>query len=244
MKYIGIDGCKGGWFYVWLDEGQSYGYGILETIDALTGLVNSTDTALIDMPIGLMEAGFHERQCDRAARKLLKKRASSIFPAPCRQSLQADDYLSASNINFTVTGRRLSRQTYFIMPKIRELDLFMGTDGRQLDIHEFHPELGFLALNRFVPLKFSKKTGAGQQERQHILSRYTPSCEAVIIRAKNRFLRRQAGVDDILDALCGAVSASFRDHFIFLPTVPETDPRGLTMQIVYAGPGISCPSSK
>lgn len=242
MKYIGIDGCQGGWFYVWLDDGHSYGFGILDTIDALAGLLDSTDIALIDMPIGLKETGPQERQCDKAARQLLKKRASSIFPAPCRQSLQADNYLWASGINFTVTGRRLSRQTYYIMPKIRELDRFMETAGRQLTIHEFHPELGFLALNRFIPLKFSKKTAAGQQERQQILSRSIPSARGITAMAKKRFLRRQARVDDILDALCGAVTAAFRDHFIFLPDIPETDPHGLPMQIVYADPDICRPS--
>jgi len=243
LKYFGIDGCKAGWFYVWLDDRQSYGFGILETIDALTGLVDCTGTVLIDMPIGLKETGPQERRCDKAARQLLKNRASSIFPAPCRQSLRADDYLSASDTNFTVTGRRLSKQTYFIMPKIRELDHFMGAEGKQLDIHEFHPELGFLALNRFAPLKFSKKTGAGQQKRQHILSRYIPSAGAIIALAKNRFLRRQAGMDDILDAFCGAVTAAFRDHLIFLPAVPDIDPRGLDMQIVYADPDSPCPLS-
>ncbi|MFO7988152.1 MAG: DUF429 domain-containing protein [Desulfotignum sp.] len=239
MKYAGIDGCRDGWFYVWLDTAQSYGFGVLDTIEELAGLMDSTDTVLIDMPIGLKEAGPHERQCDRAARKLLKKKASSIFPAPCRQSLDVEDYRSASALNHAISGRRLSRQTYFIMSKIRELDRFIRGCGRRLDIREFHPELGFLALNRFVPLMFSKKTVSGQMERVKILSRYLPSSSVILTRAKKRFLRKQAEVDDILDSLCGAVTASFKDHFISLPAVPETDSYGLPMQIVYADPGIS-----
>ncbi|MEX1312887.1 MAG: DUF429 domain-containing protein [Desulfotignum sp.] len=240
MKYVGIDGCRGGWCHVWLDTNGSHGFGILKTIDALSGLVDSTDAlVLVDMPIGLKETGPCERQCDRAARKLLKKRGSSIFPAPCRQSLKAMNYPVASALNHAVTGRRLSRQTYHIMPKIRELDDFIRGAGQRLDIKEFHPELGFLALNRFVPLVFSKKTRSGQMERQKILSRYPPSSSAILSKAKKRFLRNQAAVDDILDALCGAVAASFKDHLVSLPAEPETDPCGLPMQIVYADPVIS-----
>jgi predicted RNase H-like nuclease len=242
VKYLGIDGCRGGWFYVWLHTEDSHGFGILKTIDALTGLVDNTDAfVLIDMPIGLSETGPHERQCDKAARKLLKKRGSSIFPAPCRQSLQAHDYLTASDINHKVTGRRLSRQTYHLMPKIWELDGFIRGSGRGLEIREFHPELGFLALNRFVPLTFSKKNVSGQRERLEILSRYAPCSPAILSEAAKRFPRNQAGVDDILDALCGAVAASFKDHLVSLPAVPETDPRGLPMQIVYADPDKAAP---
>lgn len=108
--------------------------------------------------------------------------------------------------------------------------------GRRLDIREFHPELGFLALNRFVPLMFSKKTVSGQKERLEILSEYVPSSAAILARANKRFLRNQAGEDDILDALCGAVTAMFKDQLVSLPAAPETDPLGLPMQIVYADP--------
>ncbi len=237
MKYVGIDGCRGGWFHVWLDSEGSHASGILKTIDELTALPDSAGAlVLIDMPIGLKEAGSHERQCDRAARKLLKKKGSSIFPVPCRQSLAENEYPLASECNHVVTGRRLSRQTYHIMPKIRELDGFIRGAGRRLDIREFHPELGFLALNRFVPLRFSKKTGSGQEERLEILSGYVSTSPAILSEAAKRFPRNQTGVDDILDALCGAVTASFKDHLVSLPAVPETDPRGLPMQIVYADP--------
>ena len=164
MKYAGIDGCRGGWCHVWLDTNGSHGSGILRTIDEWTGLPDNADAiVLIDMPIGLKETGPNERRCDSAARKLLKKRGSSIFPAPCRQSLAADEYPLASDLNQAVTGRRLSLQSYYIMPKIRELDRFMRDVARRLDIREFHPELGFLALNRFVPLKHSKKTGPARK---------------------------------------------------------------------------------
>ncbi len=115
----------------------------------------------------------------------------------------------------------------------------------RLDIREFYPELGFLALNRFVPLRFSKKTVSGRNERLNILSRYAPGSPAILSDAAKRFPRHRAGVDDILDALCGAVAASFKDHLVSLPAVPETDPLGLPMQIVYANPekSRSCPVS-
>jgi len=237
VKSAGIDGCRGGWCHVWLDTDGFHGSGILRTIDEWTGLPDSADAiVLIDMPIGLKETGPHERQCDKAARKLLKKRGSSIFPAPCRQSLAEQEYLPASDLNQAVTGRRLSKQTYHLMPRIRELDRFIRGAGRRLNIREFHPELGFLALNRFVPLTFSKKTGSGQEERLKILSRHVAASPTIFSEAAKQLPRNQAGLDDILDALCGAVAASFRNHLVSLPALPETDPRGLPMQIVYADP--------
>ncbi len=222
---------------MWLDSDGVHGSGILRTIDEWTGLPDSADAiVLIDMPVGLKETGPHERQCDRAARKLLKKRGSSIFPAPCRQSLAEQEYLPASDRNQAVTGRRLSKQTYHLMPKIRELDRFIRGAGRGLDFKEFHPELGFLALNRFVPLTYSKKHRSGREERLEILSRYVSCSPAILSEAAMRCPRNQAGMDDILDALCGAIAASFKDHLVSLPSVLEIDPCGLPMQIVYADP--------
>jgi predicted RNase H-like nuclease len=168
---------------VWLETNGFHGSGILKTIDELTALPESADAVvLIDMPIGLKETCPHERQCDRAARKLLKKRGSSIVPAPCRQSLQAMDYPSASAVNYSVTGRRLSWQTYHIMPKIRELDGFIRGAGLRLEIREFHPELGFLALNRFVPLTFSKKTLSGSGQIRSCFSRAAIPARAALLR--------------------------------------------------------------
>ena len=50
---------------------------------------------------------------------------SSIFPAPCRQSLAEQKYRAASDRNQAVTGRRLFKQTCHLMPKTDPLGLPM-----------------------------------------------------------------------------------------------------------------------
>ena len=80
---IGIDGCKAGWFYFRFD-GDAISYGVTETLAEILADVDDEACVLVDMPIGLLEAGKKERQCDLAAREALspgrasRTRASSV----------------------------------------------------------------------------------------------------------------------------------------------------------------------
>jgi len=64
-----------------------------------------------------------------------------------------------------ITCRRLSKQTYSIIPKIREVDEYLikhpEMQGR---LSETHPEVCFWALSDNA-MKFSKKRRAGREER-------------------------------------------------------------------------------
>jgi predicted RNase H-like nuclease len=234
-KYIGIDGCKKGWFYFSLDDDRSYDFGILKTIREVSIISNKGDIILIDIPIGLREKDKLERTCDKEARKLLKRKGSSVFPAPSRLSLNAKDYQTASNLNYKYTGRKLSKQSYSIIPKIKDVDDFVRTIGQSYRIREFHPELCFLALNDFIPLKYSKNKKEGQIEREKILSKYFKSVSEIISQASKHFLRRQVAIDDIVDAIVGALTAIFKDRTITTPLYPEIDNKNLKMEILYPG---------
>ena len=123
MEFIGIDGCKDGWFCVSLDEDTAYSYRIIQDAESLERYIAHASSVLIDIPIGLLDAGTVERQCDKQGRKLLRpKRASSVFPAPARQTLQAGSFQEAQLINRRVNGRGLSQQSWNIVPKIRQID--------------------------------------------------------------------------------------------------------------------------
>lgn len=79
----------------------------------------------IDIPIGLLDG---TRACDTAARKLLgQPRGSSVFPSPCRAAIQVASYGDACDANELRTGRKLSRQTWGIAPKIKQVDDAMTT---------------------------------------------------------------------------------------------------------------------
>lgn len=77
--------------------------------------------------MGLPDAG--PRECDQMARARLKHpRASSVFPTPIRPMLDAVTYAQACQIGETTDGRKLSKQTWAIVPKIKEVDQFIRTD--------------------------------------------------------------------------------------------------------------------
>ena len=233
MNYIGIDGCRAGWLYIRLDKNCSYDFGLLESIKELPKIAAWESVICIDIPIGLREKDTRERLCDTEARKLLKKKGSSIFPALSRLSLDAGDYQTASELNFKFTGRKLSKQSFALSKKIKEVDDFIQTSEKKYHILECHPELCFLALNDFEPLQYSKKEKNGRAEREKILSNHLTSARSVIDKVSQRFLRKQVAFDDILDALVTAVAATFEERLLAVPRLPETDEKNIEMKIVY-----------
>ena len=142
-KYIGIDGCKDGWFCVFLNDHNDYSYTVVPDAGVLEEVVGQATSVLIDIPIGLLDRGPDERLCDRAARKLLGAgRAPSVFPSPARQSLIAGNYQEALAINRGSTGRGLSQQAWAIVPKIREIDSLLRSRKESPGVmRECHPEL-------------------------------------------------------------------------------------------------------
>jgi predicted RNase H-like nuclease len=88
MMFVGVDGCKKGWFAIKLTEGEEWASSVFENIDQLWGEFKRAAVILIDIPIGLKEHGPEERECDVEARRFLGKgRASSVFRPPSRKAI-------------------------------------------------------------------------------------------------------------------------------------------------------------
>ncbi len=234
MKYIGIDGCKSGWFYVGLDENDKYSFGVISDISEINNEINKAEQVLIDIPIGLRETHTRERFCDLEARKVLGPRRSSVFPPPSRLALNYESYLEASAVNLKCTGRRLSKQSFAILKKIREVDEFIRNSELQNKIREMHPEICFWGLNGNKPMEYNKKKPDGILERTLLLNRYYRKTEVLLADAKIKYLRKDLAIDDILDALAGAITAKNINNLKSLPATPEIDLKGLRMEIVYA----------
>jgi len=238
-KYIGIDGCRDGWFCVCLDDSDEWSYSVVSNASALLELVQDADSVLIDIPVGMLDGGTLERECDRTARRWLSpKRSSSVFPVPVRQTLLAADYEAALQINRKVSARGISLQSWFILPKIREIDELLSTHNElQGVVRECHPELCFYALNKRQAMRFNKKKDEGRQERLAVLQYFFSDCNELFERASSDYLRRQLAHDDIIDAMVCAVTAKYGfDHYLTLPPVPQKDINGLPMEIVYWSP--------
>ena len=102
MSFVGVDGCKGGWFAIRLEDDKPSSVEVFCNIKELWKKWNDASLILIDIPIGLSDA---KRQCDSDARKALGSRHSTVFTPPCREAVQVPCYSEASDCNCKVTGR-------------------------------------------------------------------------------------------------------------------------------------------
>lgn len=233
---IGIDGCKDGWFYFRFD-GDTVTFGVSPNVAGILEELPDDAVALVDMPIGLRARGKKERECDRAAREMLGPRRSSVFAAPVRPILKAKDYQSALAQSRRLTGRGLSKQSWNLVPKIRELDeLLKVRPELARQVFEAHPEVLFTGLAG-GPMSANKTTRDGFTERMTILSILHPDAETLVASAFLAHGGFEAARDDVVDAFVLALCACKPTQLKTLPEEPERDPRGLPMQMVFL-PGL------
>ena len=216
---------------------MSGAFTILKSIRELSGYLDEAKLALLDIPIGLRGRNPDERLCDKGARALLgPARASSVFPGPSRYALECSSYEAASAKNRECTGRGLSKQSWAIAPKVREVDAFLQQEEQRHKIREMHPEICFWALNGRRPMEHNKKTTEGYEQRIALLTEFLPGARKIVETALSQYPRKQLARDDIVDALVGAVTASLPGILQTIPSMPEIDDAGLTMEIVYRTP--------
>lgn len=242
---FGVDGCRSGWFFVGLD-GCCAAFGLSPSFAALLEAATPEDLILIDIPIGLPST--EPRRCDAEARRVLgPRRASSVFSVPSRGALAARDYREACLINDRCLGRKLSKQSWAIGPKILEVDAILrgGGPGRAR-VREIHPEVCFWALNGGRAMAHNKKTAEGAAERLVVLEAAWPRSGDLARRAFEKHRRKGVALDDVLDALAAAVTGNGPEgKLVSLPGSPERDLYGLPMEIVFCAgwerAGLSAP---
>jgi predicted RNase H-like nuclease len=181
-------------------------------------------SAAIDIPIGLTADG--PRDCDREARRLLGPRRSSVFPAPVRPVLHATSYAEACAISREHCGKGVSKQLYNILGKIRESDHVMSP-RLQAQLFEACPELSFALMHGGAPMRHTKRTQEGRDERVAALRvglgvGVTPLVE-----------RPPSGAarDDVFDALALAWTARRIAAGQGLRLGGDLDGRGLRMEV-------------
>lgn len=229
----GVDATKTGWVVARASPDlREIGIYLVPELEPLFWRVIRDEGLLaIDIPIGLPDPT--PRACDRAARRALgRPRGSSVFPAPMRSTVQATSYAEACELNEQSSGRNISRQTFNLLPKIREVDSHIWVD-RQDRIFEAHPEVSFMLMaGSGRGLATKKKTSAGKQQRLELLRTALSDVDldTVLAGLPNRI----APLDDRLDALACLVTAN-RIHLGTALRLPantvEFDQRSLRMEI-------------
>jgi predicted RNase H-like nuclease len=227
-RLLGGDGCRAGWLVVGARLDPSGEFGQLSwSLELEAASFIDADLVAIDMPMGLAADG--PRPCDQQARALLGPRRSSVFPSPVRAALGAVDYREACNLSFAASGRKLSKQAYNLLPKIRQLDqLLLANPGRSDRVHEVHPELAFSQWNGGEPMAHGKKIAAGAAQRQALVEAQFPG---LALKIRKGVAKSQLADDDILDAIACLWSARrlFRQGALVLGG--ERDGCGLPMRI-------------
>lgn len=233
---FGVDGCRAGWFYVGLSE-RGFSQGLVTDLKQFCEHLPGNASVLLDMPIGLYDEEPRARGCDSAARQLLGRRSSSVFGVPSRALLQVTDYPQANALSRELCGKGLSKQSFFIMPRIAIVDQLMeqSTRARAL-IRESHPELCFWGLSGGAGLAHGKKTPEGFSERLFLLQEQDARMQTIVDEALREHKRRDVARDDVLDACVLALVATGKVGQRSVPATTETDSRGLPMEIVYAFP--------
>jgi predicted RNase H-like nuclease len=241
MFVAGVDGCKKGWLAVKLTDKNSWEPRIFLSINDLWEYHSRASLILIDIPIGLIEAGPLERDCDILARWVLGPRKFSVFPAPRRKLLESKflSYQEANKKNRQIAGGKgISQQSYAILPKIIEVDHLLRTEAsaRQI-IREVHPEVCFWALAGGRPMRVNKKEADGFAERREVLKDTYPPCDKIIAEGICWLQGKGVSPDDLLDALAAAVTGLLGGTELqTLPPSPDRDAWGLPMEMVYFVP--------
>jgi predicted RNase H-like nuclease len=177
-------------------------------------------------PVGLLdEPDSRGRTCDRQARALLgRPRSGAVLSAPVRGALKCDSYREAKEAN----GGRLSAIGWRMLKRTAEVHEQIAPYW-QRSIFEVHPELSFFQLNGDKPVRFSKHTGAGRDERRALLDGRMPGVERIIdVRVPG------ATSAHLLDAAACLWTARriISRGVVHLPEQPEWDSEGLRMEIV------------
>lgn len=237
MRVMGVDGCRAGWVATIRPLAGNTAERVVT--DDLSVLLRLPDLAAvaIDMPIGLPDhIGPEGRGPEKALRPHLGERQSSVFSVPSRAAVYADDYGEANRLSLASSDppRKVSKQCYFLFPKIRQLDQLLRADRALADlVHECHPEGAFMAMNGGIALSHPKKVKGrvhqpGMAERIELLTKIAGFAPDFL-----HGVPRGAGWDDCLDSAACAWSAAriVRGEALSFPQTIRHDGQGLRMAI-------------
>lgn len=209
----GVDGCPSGWVVAFVrPDGDEARLMVVPRFADILGAPEAPALVAVDIPIGLPErSGYGGRGAENAIRPLLGMRQSSVFSVPSRAAIETDDYVNACKVALATSEppRKLSKQLFMIVPKIREVDHCLRGGGQALAqrVFEVHPELAFWRLNGGQALAEPKKVKGKVYEpglrlrRQLLIDARLP--QTIVEGAAPK----GAEADDLLDALaCAAIA--------------------------------------
>jgi predicted RNase H-like nuclease len=133
-----------------------------------------------------------------------------------------------------VDDRGGGAQAWNIYARVKDIDaLLRFSKGLRDRIYESHPEICFRALNEDWPMRYSKHSREGLDERRSRIDPYFGADSLVDVR--QAYPKTQVSDDDILDAfaVCWTARRILGGKAISLPMHPPLEIYGLPMRILY-----------
>ena len=233
----GADGCRGGWIAAFAAQDATVRVRVVPRFTDVLTAPEGPAIVAVDIPIGLPEVtGPDGRGPERAVRRLLGARQSSVFTVPSRRAVYAGDYREACVIALATSDppRKVSKQLFMIAPKIREVDEALRAapplTGR---VYEVHPEVAFWRLNGERALDEPKKVKGQPFEPGLALRRRLLASEGFAAAVTAAVPPPGARADDLLDALaCAAIARRIlAGRAVPFPDPPLADGCGLPVAI-------------
>jgi predicted RNase H-like nuclease len=221
----GVTPWGGGWFVVSAKmHGSTFAVEPPRQYDAFIDVLGERpafSAIVLNAPIGYLDLPEERgRVCDHEARLLLGRRGTSVRNAPARAVLEG-------RLPWQQSG--LDAVTATLLPRYREVASEMSP-FRQRVLYEGNPELSFYQMNKDTPLRHSKKSENGRQERLAILLDKIPAFENIV----------DEGVGDVpIKHLFDAAALLWTARRISghaalrIPADAQWDSEGLRMEFVY-----------
>ena len=223
VRVLGVDAAgKAGWIGIVLEDGQFEGAHVALNLGDLIWGTEPLTVIGVDIPIGSTRSG--RREADQLARSYVGLRRSSVFAAPPSEVWELERYEIANRLLADGGRPKLSRQSWALVPKIREADAVARSDDRVIEIH---PEVTFRAMaGEDLP---PKKSWAGMACRRHVLA------DNGVVLPDDLGPAGRVQVDDVLDAAAAAWSARRLAYgeAVSLPDPPEQGADGNQVAIWY-----------
>ena len=220
MRAVGVDGWRGGWVAVVLDDGQWTATRAAAGLAEIAAAWPDAAAIGVDMPLGLVARGW--RQADDLAAARLGAHRSRVFRVPPRPAWQAGTHRDAVALCRALTDppAGFSVQAWSLKEKIQQADEVRARQPRLLS--EVHPELSFAELNGGPVVAAGKKTWNGQMARRALLARAGIGLPDDLAQAG------AVPADDILDAAAVAWTATriARGVAVSFPSPPQSDDAG------------------
>ena len=198
---IGIDGTLTGWVAS-IGSSRNTCLPTIKFYEKLDRLLAEypNSVVVIDMPIKLNKKKYL-RECDVLAKKYLGKDfQSSVFIPPLKKVLQCRTYNEANKLSKEMTGKGLSKQSWYLKNKINEVQDLTKIYNK---IYEGHPECSFKMLKNET-LNEKKKSVLGIFERLDLLRKAGLDHSLLRIEMeKNSKIK----IDDVLDSMVLFITA-------------------------------------